>query len=268
MAQYPIALNCPNCNSNHFIRFGKSKNTQRYKCKTCNKTFKDTTDTSLHWLHKKCKVAKYLEALRQGLSVRKAAKHAGISKNTSFAWRHKFLSSLAEKPKTIIEKTVTGTAIIRLPYSAKGRKKEPEKNNSPSNSLIIIGEEIHSINKLNTKRARFSASTLLSTYFPYGMTATISNRDTHRLLKNTPSVTIITNKSIAKQYTDNTKQSIIELQLWMKRFRGVATKYLQQYWEWYSYLKKSNERKNSFQIFQTWCITQRCIKKYRMLISQ
>lgn len=268
MAQYPIAFNCPNCNSNHFIRFGKAQNIQRYKCKTCHKTFKDTTDTPLHWLHKKHKVARYLEALSLGLSVRKAANHAGISKNTSFRWRHKFLSSLAEKPKATVEKTATGIAIIRLPYSAKGRKKAPEKNSSPSNSLIIVGEETLSIHKLSTRRVSYNASAYLNTYFPNSKQAIVPGINTHQITQNTPSCTRIKNRKTAQLFTDNVRKEVVEIQQWMKRFRGVATKYLQQYWEWYLYLNKSNEIKNSFQTFQTWCITERCIKKYRVLIKQ
>ena len=43
-----IVEECPHCHSNHIIKKGKYKNRQRYKCKDCNKFFKDTSNTVLH----------------------------------------------------------------------------------------------------------------------------------------------------------------------------------------------------------------------------
>jgi transposase len=38
----------------------------------------------------------YAQALTQSLSVRKAAIQCGVSKNTAFLWRHRFLSQIAD----------------------------------------------------------------------------------------------------------------------------------------------------------------------------
>lgn len=38
----------------------------------------------------------YAEALTQSLTVRRAAKHSGVSKNTAILWRHQFLSRIAD----------------------------------------------------------------------------------------------------------------------------------------------------------------------------
>lgn len=38
---------CPHCASEHVVRFGKYNGRQRYRCKCCNKTFTDTTNTVL-----------------------------------------------------------------------------------------------------------------------------------------------------------------------------------------------------------------------------
>lgn len=39
---------CSHCSSVHVIRFGKFNGRQRYRCKCCNKTFTDTTNTVLN----------------------------------------------------------------------------------------------------------------------------------------------------------------------------------------------------------------------------
>lgn len=120
MVQYPRAFDCPYCSSISNVRRGTVKNIQVYTCRSCGKSFRDTTNTSLHRLHKKDKVAKYLQAMRLGLSVRKAAAYAGVSKNTSFAWRHKFLcsASLMSRPKET--RAVLSASLVNHALFSKG----------------------------------------------------------------------------------------------------------------------------------------------------
>lgn len=124
MAQTYSVCTCPHCDSTEFRKHGTDRGIQRYYCKKCCKTFKETTKTPIHGLHKKNKVAIYLEALKNGMSVRKAAVVTGISKNTSFAWRHKLLSSLPAQ--TIVRNSghVAAIKIIETPYSNKGKRME------------------------------------------------------------------------------------------------------------------------------------------------
>ena len=44
---------CPYCSSKGFIKHGRYKDTMRYKCKSCNKTFLPSTGTSLHYINKR-----------------------------------------------------------------------------------------------------------------------------------------------------------------------------------------------------------------------
>ena len=37
--------NCPHCHGKNFIKFGKYNGIQRYRCKTCKKTFSNTTNS-------------------------------------------------------------------------------------------------------------------------------------------------------------------------------------------------------------------------------
>lgn len=87
-------FSCPHCNSTSLTRSGFDRGIQRYLCKNCLKTFKATIGTPSHGLHKKEKIARYLKAAREGMSVRKAAQYASISNNTSFAWKHRFSQQL------------------------------------------------------------------------------------------------------------------------------------------------------------------------------
>ena len=69
---------CPHCKHNQFQRWGISHGMQRYRCKSCLKTFNAATGTPLARLRKKEKWLEYSKAMVDGLSVRKAARKCGI----------------------------------------------------------------------------------------------------------------------------------------------------------------------------------------------
>jgi len=264
MEQYPIALTCPYCSSTVFTRHGKSNGIQRYRCKQCRRTFKDTTDTATHWIHKKEKINTYLEALRQGLSVRKAAAYAGISKNTSFSWRHKFLSSLSEIPHQTNTVKKIATKIIKTPYSAKGRKKAPEKHTGTTVSLLIQSNAGIRICKLHPGKETRSASQIIAQYPQGTMVAPVREKILSNSLNRTDNAFTINNKIARKLLTKKIFIENSNLNHWMAKFRGVATKYIEQYWAWYS-ANENNDFNAGETNFVAYCYAHRSLPKYRTL---
>ncbi len=72
---------------------------QRYRCVGCGRTFNALTGTPLARLRKKECWASFANSLQQSHSVREAARQAGVAKNTSFRWRHRFLRLDKDTPK-------------------------------------------------------------------------------------------------------------------------------------------------------------------------
>lgn len=87
---------CPHCQSSEGRPWGSSSGLPRYRCKSCGKTSNPLTGTPMARLRKRSLWQTYAEALTQSLTVRRAAKHCGISKSTAFLWRHRFLSRIAD----------------------------------------------------------------------------------------------------------------------------------------------------------------------------
>jgi transposase-like protein len=112
---------CGHCRSDKYSKHGRRNDFQRYKCKRCGKTFNILTGTPLARLRKKGRWLDFSNCLAEGLSVRKSAKFAGVSKNTSFKWRHTFLTNSnklkAEKLNGVVEVKET-----KFKYSEKGAK--------------------------------------------------------------------------------------------------------------------------------------------------
>jgi transposase-like protein len=88
---------CPHCKHHEFQKWGKAHEMQRYRCKSCLKTFNSVTGTPLARLRKKEKWLSYSESMIDGHSIRKAAKICEVDKTTSFRWRHRFLHTLKDK---------------------------------------------------------------------------------------------------------------------------------------------------------------------------
>lgn len=88
------SMHCPHCQSPQVVRFGKYRNRQRYRCKECDRTFNELTNTPLHWIHFPLSFMKFLECMIKGYSLHRAALSVGIKVNTAFYWRHKIIKAL------------------------------------------------------------------------------------------------------------------------------------------------------------------------------
>lgn len=265
LSSYSHAANCPHCQSTSIVRNGHKNEKQQYKCKNCRKNFFETTGKPTHWLHLTDKIPKYIEALKKGMTIRKAANYVGISIDTSFSWRHKFISSIKHTPILAETNNVKTITIIKTPYSKKGRKKAPEKNRKDSKTLIILEKNQIRIQKLENKPLKSQIIKIIrkiNIICPLkikGLSNTINKIDTNQKL---------THNKLKSQFKKDIKDNIDQLILWMKRFRGVATKYLQQYWNWYSGLYNVDIIYNNDEYFKTLCIENRTLNTYRKLRKQ
>ncbi len=85
---------CPHCSHNKYVRFGTDKGAQRYKCKSCQRSFTEYTGTWMAGLQRKDKIADYLKLMIEEKSLDKIVSALGTNKKTAFDWRHKILASL------------------------------------------------------------------------------------------------------------------------------------------------------------------------------
>ncbi len=85
---------CPHCAHPKYVRFGRDKGAQRYKCKSCHRRFTEYTGTWVAGLQRKDKIADYLKLMVKEKSLDKIVSALGINKKTAFDWRHKILASL------------------------------------------------------------------------------------------------------------------------------------------------------------------------------
>ncbi len=90
---------CAHCGHTKYVKFGIDKGSQRYKCKSCKRSFTEYTGTWMVGLQRKDKIDDYLALMHQEKSLDKIKEALSINKKTAFDWRHKILASLSENDK-------------------------------------------------------------------------------------------------------------------------------------------------------------------------
>lgn len=146
---------CPYCGANHIIRFGKYKTTHRYRCMSCRKTFIPITGTAIYYIHKKHKFLQFVSSVNEfGLkSIIKTSKEFNISTLTAFDWRHKFLLSMPLENNSLYRDL--GVNNHENKYSQKGRrgtkvfiKSNFQNKKLPDSNLIFFAADYVSKAKL------------------------------------------------------------------------------------------------------------------------
>jgi len=99
---------CPRCSGSHIQKNGSARGAKRYYCKTCRRSFGETTGSvRFKSKHSAETWADYLEAFALKLPLRVAAVMCEISLSTSFVWRHKILDALnRDITKSVLEGVV------------------------------------------------------------------------------------------------------------------------------------------------------------------
>ena len=135
---------CPHCAHNKFYRHGKAHSLQRYRCKSCKKTFNALTKTPLAHLRYKSRWLDYLAAITDSLTVRQAASDLKVHRNTTFRWRHRFLAWIKQDRPTILH-GITEADETYLLESHKGSRKlerKPRKLGGSANKRGISNEQV------------------------------------------------------------------------------------------------------------------------------
>lgn len=140
---------CPHCQSTHFVKNGKTDSNQRYLCKDCRKTFVEQTGTILFSMKKDISVfEQYVHCMIEKYPLRKCAKICGINLATAFAWRHKILDALQKMMEQVELDGVVQADETFTKISYKGNHKNfklprpPHKRGTAANKRGLSKEQV------------------------------------------------------------------------------------------------------------------------------
>lgn len=243
---------CPFCSCAHYHRHGFGSGLQRYRCISCKRTFNALTGTPLARLRHKDKWLSYLRALKESLTVRKAAAQVGVSSKTSFRWRHRFLALISKDHPNVLH-GITEADETYLLESHKGSRhldRKPRKRGGKASRRGISREQVCILVARDragctvdfvTGTGRISASDLKSTLKPVLDTDALLVSDGHTAYKTFCKTEKfsheIVNLSIGERikgafHLQNVNAYHSRFKGWLLRFHGVATKYLPNYLGW------------------------------------
>ena len=115
---------CPECGTIHVIKWGHYRGEKRYKCKECNHTFTNNTRRLSYGIQKTTAFQDFGELMFSGhyYSISYMAKLIGISRNTAFDWRHKYLNSIGSAKVDSHFSTEIEMDDVWILFNEKGRK--------------------------------------------------------------------------------------------------------------------------------------------------
>jgi len=243
---------CPRCGCVDLYRHGLVSGLQRYRCKKCHKTFNALTGTPLAHLRHKPKWLTYLDEMNQSHTVRESATNTGVHRNTSFRWRHRFLTWISQDRPAKLH-GITEADETYLLESNKGQRnlaRKPRKRGGTASKPGLSGEQVCIL------VARDRAKQTLD--FVVGTGSLTKNRLT-TALKPVLDVDVLLVSDANPTYTafcetEGISHEVVNLsqhqrvkgayhvqnvnayhsrfKMWLERFHGVATKYLQNYLGW------------------------------------
>lgn len=253
---------CPHCQAggDGLHPWGQSHGLPRYRCHACGRTCNPLSGTPLARLRKRDQWLRYAQALIDGVSVRAAARQCRIDKNTAFLWRHRFLQQAARHQATHEGGIVEADETFFL-ESFKGQRRLPRparrrggvgrtRGTSPDQVAVLVVRD-RSGQTADFRLEKLDAPHIIAVLRPLIEPDAILCSDGANVYKTFARETGIAHRPINVQqgirvvdgvfHIQNVNAYDSRLKTWMRRFHGVATKYLEHYLGWRRLLERYRE---------------------------
>jgi transposase-like protein len=250
-ARFSAAPHCPHCQSADVVKWGSANGLKRYRCKPCNVTFNALTATPLAQLHKRELWGGQAQALIDGLSLRKAAARLGVHVETAFRWRHRFLKApKALKPKALegtVEADETyflhsekGSRKLKRPARKRGGKAKKRGLSAEQVPILIARDRSKATtDQILPDRSMASISAVLGPIVAKSAVLVSDGAGAYRAFADKANIVHVQLNLSQGEHTwgiyhvQNVNNYCSRLKSWMRRFNGVATKYLDSYLGWH-----------------------------------
>jgi transposase-like protein len=244
------ADSCPYCHSESLHKWGMRSGLQRYRCKECHKTFNAVTLTPLARLQYKEQWLKYAADLKEGKSIRASAKDCHIHTSTSFRWRHRMLqiplktkadhlAGIVEFDETYFLESLKGERNLERKSRKRGGKASKRGISSEQKAVLIVRDR--NGNTTDTVMEKSNQDTIAEIITPVVDKDALlcsDKKPVYEAFAKKYHFTLRTINLSKKEHTNgvvhvqNVNAYDSRLKAWMKRFNGVATKYLESYLGW------------------------------------
>ena len=262
---------CIYCGSAHVVKNGTRRDgTQRFLCRDCRKSFLPTSKSVTSRTRKRLSVwASYLKCMMDKKTLRETSEECQISMSTAFLWRHKILDGLHEMAENVYLDGVVEADETFFNVSYKGNHKHfsmPRKPHKRGNSVhtkglssekVCVPCAVNDTGLSYAKPARLGkvSSESIPGVFEVGISPCAilctDNEKAYRRFACDSRLDLIQMDTGCRTAGQSGVRYGIQrinayhslLKGFLQRFRGVSTKYLENYLVWNNLLLNSRRKR-------------------------
>jgi transposase-like protein len=243
---------CPHCQGTSLYRHGVFYGLQRYRCRQCKRSFNALTNTPLAFIRLRDKWLPFLQCMLGSMTVRGAADAIGIHRNTSFRWRHRFLAmakddrpkplqGIVEADETYLLESQKGSRHLTRPARRRGGTASRRGISREHDCILVARDRMRQTCDFVTGRGRVTAAQLKMCLLPVLSSNALLVTDGARAYSAFAEAAGIRHRALNIRAGDRGDQ-VIHIQSvngyhsrfkgWLRRFNGVASRYLPNYLGW------------------------------------
>lgn len=248
---------CPHCQGQTYRSWGQSHGLPRYRCPRCSRTFNALSGTALARLRHRDLWSMHAIALIEGWSLRDEAKRLNINKNTAFLWRHRFIqqpavhqaeheSGIVEADETFFLESFKGQRQLSRPARVRGGVASKRGISAEQIPVLVVRDR--SGHTADFVLARLDSQHVTAALRPLIDSDAILCSDSAGVYSAFARETGIIHHAINVRQGQRVIDKVFHIQNvnaydsrlknWIRRFHGVATKYLPHYLGWRRLLER------------------------------
>ena len=248
---------CPHCGTPGAVSRGKARGLRRYQCKGCGRTFNAATGTPLSGLHRKERWLAFGNCLSEGMTVRASAGHCRLAVNTSFRWRHRFLATrqlgsrkltgIVEADETYVLESRKGER--QLDRKARRRGGKAGRRGLSDEQVPVLVAADRSGMTVSASLPAVNAAALRKVIEPVVDGDIVLVSDGHRAYPPCAAAMGVRHEALNLSGGERVRDAFHiqtvnsrhgQLKGFLRRYRGIATKYLDNYLQWFQHIELEN----------------------------
>ena len=251
-ARFPL-LCCPRCHGTALYRDGHASGLQRFRCRACGRTFNSLTGTPLARLRHKDQWLGYCDTLLDpATTVRRAAERLGVHRNTTFRWRHRMLAwpkhdvqaplqGVVEADEMYVLESHKGARRLDRPARKRGGRASKRGISMQQVCVLVARDRTGRTHDALAGRGPVTVDQLSIHLKPALAPDVLLVTDSHAAYRHFAKAHGIDHATINVRSGEHTRGAVhvqnvngyhSRLRAWLHHFRGVATRYLDNYCGW------------------------------------
>jgi len=254
---------CPHCQHRGATCRGRASGLRRFHCGGCGKTFNALTGTPLAHLGRKERLFDFAQSLSEGETIRQSAERCAVAVSTAFRWRHRFLTAIktatsplggiVEADETYVLESRKGSRAWKRaeqkPSEAPTPERKARKRGGKASKRGLSAEQVPVL--VATDRSGSTVSAVLPSVCATDVKALLEPvlrkdallvTDGNNIYPPCAAALGVSHQALNLSAGERVRGELHiqtvnsrheRLKTFLRRYRGIATKYLESYLKWF-----------------------------------